>query len=145
MIIPNRVGIEERPDILDTKQRFGYWEVDTVLGKQGTVTIVSLVERKSKMYLIRKVPKKSTEDVCRTSGAILWHYRHHVHTITADNGKEFCTHESIAKKLKADVYFANPYASWERGSNENFNGLLRQYIPKGTDLRTVTDEEIAKV
>lgn len=145
VIIPNRIGIEERPEIVDTKQRFGDWEVDTVLGKQGTGAIVSLVERKSKMYLIRKVSKKSAEDVCRAVGAMLWRYRRHVHTITADNGTEFCAHESIAQKLKTDVYFANPYASWERGLNENFNGLLRQYIPKGTDLRTVTDEEIAKV
>ena len=145
VIIPNRVGIEERPEIVDTKQRFGDWEVDTVLGKQGTGAIVSLVERKSKMYLIRKVPKKSAEDVGRAVGAMLWCYRRHVHTITADNGTEFCAHESIAQKLKADVYFANPYASWERGLNENFNGLLRQYIPKGTDLRTVTDKEIAKI
>ncbi len=76
---------------------------------------------------------------------MLWHYRRHVHTITADNGTEFYDHESIAQKLKVDVYFANPYASWERGLNENFNGLLRQYIPKGTNLRAVTDEEIAKV
>lgn len=95
---------------MDTKQRFGDWEVDTVLGKQGTGAIVSLVERKSKMYLIRKVSKKSAEDVCRAVGAMLWRYRRHVHTITADNGTEFCAHESIAQKLKSDVYFANPYA-----------------------------------
>lgn len=145
VIIPNRIGIEERPKIVDTKQRFGDWEIDTVLGKQGTGAIVSLVERKSKMYLIRKVSSKNTEEVCRAAGAMLWRYRRHVHTITADNGTEFCAHENIALKLKAEVYFANPYASWERGLNENFNGLLRQYIPKGTDLRTVTDEEIAKV
>lgn len=145
VIIPNRIGIEKRPKIVDSKQRFGDWEVDTVLGKQGTGAIVSLVERKSKMYLIRKVPSKSTEDVCRAVVAMLWRYRRHVLTITADNGTEFCAHEHIAQKLKTDVYFANPYASWERGLNENFNGLLRQYIPKGTDLRTVTNEEIAKV
>lgn len=65
--------------------------------------------------------------------------------ITADNGTEFCAHEHIAPKLKTDVYFANPYASWERGLNENFNGLLRQYVPKGTDLRTVTNEEIVRI
>jgi len=114
VIIPNRIGIEERPEIVDTKQRFGDWEVDTVLGKQGTGAIVSLVERKSKMYLIRKVPKKSTEDVCRAVGAMLWRYRRHVHTITADNGTEFCAYESIAQKLKTNVYFANYYPSWVR-------------------------------
>lgn len=119
--------------------------MDTVLGKQGTGAIVSLVERKSKIYLIRKVPTKSAEDVCRAIGIMLWRYRRYIHTITAHNGKEFCAHESVTKKLKADIYFANPYASWERGLNQNFNGLLRQYIPKGTDLRTVSDKEIALI
>ncbi len=143
VIIPNRVGIECRPAIVDKKKRFGDWEADTVLGKNGTGAIVSLVERKSKLYLIRKVPAKSAEDVSRAMIAMLWRYRCHVRTITADNGSEFCDHEMVAEKLKTDIYFANPYSSWERGLNENFNGLLRQYIQKGTDLWTVTDKQIA--
>jgi len=104
---------------------------------------VSLVERKSKLYLIRKVPAKTAADVGRAMVGMLWRYRRHVRTITADNGAEFCAHELVADKLKTDIYFANPYSSWERGLNENFNGLLRQYIRKGTDLRTVTDKQIA--
>ena len=76
---------------------------------------------------------------------MLWKYRSHVRTITADNGSEFCDHELVAEKLKTDIYFANPYSSWERGLNENFNGLLRQYIRKGTDLRTVTDKQITEI
>lgn len=143
IIIPNRVGIERRPAIVGKKKRFGDWEVDTVLGKQGTGAIVSLVERKSKLYLIRKIPAKSAADVGRAMVDMLWRYRSYVHTITADNGSEFCEHEMVADKLKTEIYFANPYASWERGLNENFNGLLRQYIRKGTDLRTVTDKQIA--
>lgn len=143
VIIPNRVGIECRPAIVDEKERFGDWEVDTVLGKHGTGAIVSLVERKSKLYLIRKVPAKSAADVGRAMVGMLWRYRSHVHTITADNGGEFCGHEQVAEQLKTDIYFANPYSSWERGLNENFNGLLRQYIKKGTDLRTVTNEQVA--
>lgn len=145
VIIPNRVGIEHRPAIVNSKQRFGDWEADTVLGKQGTGAIVSLVERKSKLYLIRKVPAKSAADVARAMIEMLWKYRRHVRTITADNGSEFCDHERVAEKLKTNIYFANPYSSWERGLNENFNGLLRQYIRKGTDLRTVTDKQIADV
>jgi len=133
VIIPNRVGIECRPAIVNKKKRFGDWEADTVLGKNGTGAIVSLVERKSKLYLIRKVPAKTAADVGRAMVGMLWRYRGHVRTITADNGAEFC------------IYFANPYSSWERGLNENFNGLLRQYIRKGTDLRTVTDKQIADV
>ena len=145
MIIPNRVGIEHRPAIVNKKERFGDWEADTVLGKQGTGAIVSLVERKSKLYLIRKVPAKSAADVARAMVGMLWKYRSHVRSITADNGSEFCDHELVAEKLKTDIYFANPYSSWERGLNENFNGLLRQYIRKGTDLRTVTDKQIAEI
>ncbi|WP_110457634.1 IS30 family transposase [Shewanella algidipiscicola] len=145
VIIPNRVGIEHRPAIVNKKKRFGDWEADTVLGKQGTGAIVSLVERKSKLYLIRKVPAKSAADVARAMVGMLWKYRGCVRTITADNGSEFCDHEQVAEKLKTDVYFANPYSSWERGLNENFNGLLRQYIRKGTDLRTVTDRQISEI
>lgn len=141
----NRVGIECRPAIVNKKKRFGDWEADTVLGKNGTGAIVSLVERKSKLYLIRKVPAKTAADVGRAMVGMLWRYRGHVRTITADNGAEFCAHALVADKLKTDIYFANPYSSWERGLNENFNGLLRQYIRKGTDLRTVTDKQIADV
>ena len=144
VIIPNRIGIAHRPATVDKKKRFGDWEADTVLGKNGTGAIVSLVERKSKFYLIRKVPAKSAAEVSRAMISMLWRYRRHVHTITADNGTEFCGHELVAEKLKTDIYFANPYSSWERGLNENFNGLLRQYISKGTDLGTVTHEQIAQ-
>ncbi|WP_370215286.1 IS30 family transposase [Idiomarina sp.] len=145
VIIPSRIGIERRPAIVNKKKRFGDWEADTVLGKQGTGAIVSLVERKSKLYLIRKVPAKSAADVSKAMIGMLWRYRRHVRTITADNGSEFCDHELVAEKLKTDIYFANPYSSWERGLNENFNGLLRQYIRKGTDLRTVTAKQIKDV
>ncbi|MBD3587161.1 IS30 family transposase [Salinimonas sp. HHU 13199] len=145
VIIPNRIGIECRPAIVNKKKRFGDWEADTVLGKNGTGAIVSLVERKSKLYLIRKVPAKTAADVSRAMVSILWRYRGHVRTITADNGAELAAHELVADKLKTDIYFANPYSSWECGLNENFNGLLRQYIRKGTDLRTVTDKQIAAV
>ena len=111
IIIPNRVGIEHRPAIVNKKKRFGDWEADTVLGKQGTGAIVSLVERKSKLYLIRKVPAKSAADVARAIVGMLWKYRGHVRTITADNGSEFCDHELVAEKLKTNIYFANPYSS----------------------------------
>lgn len=145
VIIPNRVGIEHRPQVVEEYGRFGDWEADTVLGKQGTGAIVSLAERKSKLYLIRKVPAKSAKEVRRAMIGMLWRYRRHVHSITADNGTEFCEHEQIANRLNTDVYFANPYAAWERGLNENFNGLLRQYIPKGTDLRKVTDKQLREI
>lgn len=108
LIIPNRIGIEHRPKTVDTKQRPGDWEVDTVLGKQGTGAILSLAERKTKLYLIRKVKAKSADDVREAMIQMLWKYRRHVHTITADNGLEFCRHEHVAKALKTEVYFAIP-------------------------------------
>jgi IS30 family transposase len=136
------VSIDERPAIVDGRSRVGDWEIDTVLGKNGTGAIVTIAERKTRFYLAKKVSNKSAEEVTKATIAMLSPYKAFVHTITADNGKEFMNHADIGKALKADVYFAHPYSSWERGLNENFNGLLRQYIPKGTDLREVTDEEV---
>lgn len=141
--IKNAVSIDERPAIVDTRERFGDWEIDTVLGKHGTGAIVTILERKSRLYLAMKVDSKSAEDVTRATIALLMPYKEHVHTITADNGREFANHEEIAKVLDAKVYFAHPYSSWERGANENANGLLRQYVPKGTDLRLVNNELVA--
>ena len=106
---------------------------------------MSLVERKSKLYLVRKVSGKNAKDVAQAMTDMLRPYADSVKTITADNGTEFCGHETVAEALKIDIYFANPYASWERGLNENFNGLLRQYIRKGTDLNTVSDQELASI
>ena len=141
-VIPSPRSIDDRPMIVETRERFGDWEVDTVLGKHGTGALVTLAERKSRFYLVRRVNAKSATDVRDAMIDMLKPYAAHVHTITADNGSEFVEHETIAKALGADFYFAHPYSSWERGLNENFNGLLRQYIPKGTDLQTVTDEDV---
>ncbi|WP_154723811.1 IS30 family transposase [Vibrio cyclitrophicus] len=140
--IKNAVSIDERPQIVDSRARFGDWEIDTVLGKHGTGAIVTLLERKSRFYLVKKVPSKSADDVTKATIEMLLPYKEHVHTITADNGREFAGHEEIARELEAQVYFAHPYSSWERGANENANGLLRQYVKKGTDLRTVTEDDI---
>lgn len=143
--IPNAVSIDERPPIVDTRERLGDWEADTVLGKQGTGVLVTLAERKSRLYLVQRVDSKRSEVVTKAIIDMLKPYKDNVHTITFDNGGEFAEHEEIAKSLEADMYFAHPYSSWERGLNENFNGLLRQYIPKGTDLRLVSDERVEQV
>lgn len=140
--IKHAVSIDERPAIVDTKKRFGDWEIDTVLGKHGTGSIVTLLERKTRFYLIKKVNSKSAKDVTQATIELLKPFKDHVHTITADNGREFAYHAEIADALDAKVYFAHPYSSWERGANENSNGLLRQYVPKGVDLRCVTEEII---
>lgn len=141
--IKNAISIDERPSIVEDRERFGDWEIDTVLGKHGTGAMVTILERKTRFYLVKKVDSKSAADVTRATIELLEPYKDYVLTITADNGREFAGHESIAKALDAKVYFAHPYSSWERGANENANGLLRQYIKKGTDLRTVTDADIA--
>jgi IS30 family transposase len=135
-------SIDDRPEIVDTRSRLGEWEVDTVLGEQGSGALVTLAERKSKLFLVRKVPDKTAESVTKAVINMLKPYQRHVLTITADNGTEFAHHKRIEKALSAKVYFAHPYSAWERGLNENFNGLLRQYIPKGTDLRQVSHHQV---
>ncbi len=143
--IPNRQSIEARPAIVDACSRIGDWEADTVIGKNHKQAIVSLVERKSGLTLIRKVERRTADAVSCAMTQLLKPYRRRVHTITSDNGKEFAQHEQVARKLKADFYFAHPYSSWERGSNENTNGLIRQYFPKGMDFTAITQQEINHV
>ena len=140
--LPNRRSIEERPEIVDQRQRFGDWEVDTILGKGRRQAIVTLTERKSRFALLRKVERRKAELVCDAMIDLLQPVSDCSHTITADNGKEFAEHKRIAHQLEIDFFFAHPYAAWERGSNENMNGLIRQYFPKGCDFTTITDEEI---
>lgn len=142
--IPDAVSIELRPTIVDERGRLGDWEADLVLGKQGTGAIVTLAERKSRIYLTKKVFSKDAVEVSNAIISLLSDYRDVCHTITFDNGLEFSEHKAIAKALEADVYFAHPYASYERGLNENTNGLLRQFIRKGTDLRTVSEEDLQR-
>ena len=140
--IKNRVSIDERPAIVDTRQRLGDWEVDTIIGKGHRHAIVSLTERKSRLAMLRKVERKTAQDVADAVIELMKSLPVRAHTITADNGQEFADHERIAKELKTDIYFAHPYSSWERGSNENMNGLVRQYFPKKCSFYTITETEI---
>ena len=143
--IPNRVSIEERPAVVDAKGRFGDWEADTIIGANHQAAIVSFVERKSKLVRLRKVERTSADEVAQASIALLSPLPGRVHTITSDNGREFARHEEIAQALSASFYFARPYASWERGLNENTNGLVRQYFPKRHDFTTITETEVERV
>lgn len=140
--IPDRVGIELRPAIVDARCRIGDWEADTIIGKNHCQAIVSLTERKSTFTLLKKVPQKTAELVEDATVKLLGPIKKAVHTITSDNGTEFAAHKAIAAALKAAFYFAHPYHAWERGTNENANGLVRQYFPKGHDFKTITDEQI---
>ncbi len=143
--LPNRVSIEQRPAIVDTRMRLGDWEVDTIIGKGHRKAIMTLTERKSRLALLRKVERKTAQAVGDAVIDLLKPLADRTHTITSDNGREFAHHERIAESLEKNIYFAYPYASWERGSNENMNGPVRQYFPKKRGFITITDEEIEMV
>ncbi|MFR9575530.1 MAG: IS30 family transposase [Rikenellaceae bacterium] len=140
--IPNRVDIDERPEVVDKKQRFGDLEIDTIIGKNHKGTILTINDRVTGRVWIRKLQGKEATPVAKITALALRKVKKLIHTITADNGKEFAKHEEIAQKLEINFYFCKPYHSWERGANENTNGLIRQYIPKGTDFSEVTAKQI---
>jgi len=143
--ICNRISIEQRPAIVDEKTRIGDWEADTVIDKGHKGVLVTLSERVSKLNLIAHVPSKHAEGVTQAIIRMLEPYRDELHIITFDNGKEFAYHEKIAKALDVDTYFARPYHSWERGLNENHNGLIRQYLPKDKPLDKVTTKQVIDI
>ena len=144
-IIKGRIGIENRPQIVNDKSRFGDFEIDTVIGKNHKGAIMTVNDRCTHIVLIRRLEGKEAAPLAKAAIEALSPYKTMLHTITADNGKEFAKHEEIARNLGIQFYFARPYHSWERGANENTNGLIRQYIPKGTDFSTLTDEQVAEV
>lgn len=143
--IIGRVGIEERPAVVEERSRFGDWEADTIVGLGHQTALVTLVERKSRYTVIAQVPSLKAEGVKNAIIQRLSLLQGQVFTITFDNGKEFAQHGAIAQALQAKTYFARPYHSWERGLNENTNGLIRQYFPKKTDFAKITPEEVAHV
>jgi len=143
--IKNRVSIEKRPEIVDLRSRVGDWEADTVIGKQGHSVLVTLVERKTRFTVAMKAANKTAQAVTDAICENLKPYQDRVLTLTYDNGREFAYHEEIARELTAEGFFAHPYHSWERGLNENTNGLIRQYIPKRKDIDDLSDEEVTKI
>lgn len=143
--IPNRVDIDLRPKIVEARKRFGDLEIDTIVGKNHKGALVTSNDRVSGMVKIKKVNSKTASEVRQAAEEILQDWKPYIHTITADNGKEFAEHEQISESLNIDFYFAKPYHSWQRGSNENLNGLIRQYFPKRTDFSTISDEQVKQV
>lgn len=141
-LIPNRIDIDQRPEIVDQKQRFGDLEIDTIIGKNHKGAILTINDRVTSKVWIRKLTGKEAAPLVEKTTDALGYIKHLIHTITADNGKKFAKHEEIAQKLDINFFFGKPYHSWERGANENTNGLIRQYIPKGTDFSEITDENI---
>lgn len=141
--IPNRIDISERPRIVEEKSRIGDLEVDTIIGGNNEGVIFSLVDRYSKFLMLELLEGKHAKGIVaafekRVKGLP-------VHTITFDNGKEFALHQQISTMLDASCYFATPYHSWERGLNEHTNGLVRQYLPKKTNLREVSKKELSDI
>lgn len=143
--IPDRTSIDKRPAIVDNKERIGDWEIDTIIGKNHKGALVTAVERKTKFTCIGHVSTREADLVANTLIRMLSPYKAFVHTITSDNGKEFTKHQKIAEILETEFYFAHPYCSWERGLNENTNGLIRQYFPKKSSLVDVNKEQIVVV
>jgi transposase, IS30 family len=144
--IPNRVDIDKRPAIVESRKRIGDWEGDTIIGThtKGAV-IASMVERKSRYTVLAKSKNKTTTAVIESINRRMLPIADLVYTITLDNGKEFSLHETMAAVLDADVYFAKPYHSWERGLNENTNGLVRQYYPKKSSFDKITGHDLQRV
>jgi IS30 family transposase len=133
--IRNKVSIELRPAIVDAHERYGDWEIDTIIGENQKGAILTMTERRTGFLLMEKMEfGKQAEALAKAAIRMLFAYKNTVHTITSDNGSEFAQHELIAKKLNADFYFAHPYSSWERGLNEYTNKLIRQYIIKGSNF-----------
>jgi len=138
--IRNRRSIDERPAVVDERSRIGDWEADLIVGKNGQGVALTLTERNSRFTLLRTFDSKHAVPITQAIIELLkWDTR--LKTITFDNGKEFAGHEEVAFALDADCYFAHPYSSWERGTNENTNGLIRQYLPKNRNLKNVSMEE----
>ncbi|MGM0121181.1 IS30 family transposase [Enterococcus sp. AZ152] len=134
-------SIHEREKVVLERQRIGDWEVDTIVGSKGTKPVIlTLVDRKSRFLLAKWCKNRKAITISRSIIYLL--KEQSLCTITADNGKEFSDFEMVEKQLNTSVYFADPYCSWQRGTNENTNGLLREFLPKGIDLGTITDRQL---
>lgn len=143
--IRGRIGIKYRPAAVEKRDRIGHWEADTVHGRRRQGGVVTFVERYSRLTRLAKLPRINSTTVRAGARRCLGPIADRVETVTADNGREFAAHRELAVDLDADFYFADPYCSWQRGTNENTNGLIRQYLPKKRDLRNLTGPEIKKI
>ena len=140
--LKNRVSIDHRPRIVEERSRIGDWEVDTVIGRRGGAVLVTATERKTRFSVLALAPNKRAESVKKALVESLIPCQDQVHTLTCDNGKEFALHQEFASTLQADCFFAHPYQAWQRGLNENTNGLIRQYLPKGASFDTLDTQHL---
>ena len=141
--VEDKKSIEERPAIVSQKTEFGHWEIDLIVGAGNKGAILTLVEMTTKMLFMRKLKEgKKAKSLADELIDMTLPYKNYIKTITADNGNEFSDFKRVEKKLDLQFFFAHPYSSWERGLSEHTNGLVRQYIPKNTDFKDITDKEI---
>lgn len=141
--IPNRIDISLRPKEIETRVEFGHWEGDSLIYNRHRQSLATYTERKTRFIVAKKVKDRTAQERVRVTNCYFRQLpRAARKTMTYDNGLEFSAHEEISSMLGIDIYFARPYASWQRGSNENSNGLIRWYLPKDTDLDSLTDEEL---
>ncbi|MCH5311670.1 MAG: IS30 family transposase, partial [Prevotella sp.] len=143
--IPVRVSIHQRPAEADGK-RFGDFEMDTIVGNNNQGAILTVVERSTNMLFMKKLRfGKQAEELAKEAIRLLEPYKGYIKTITTDNGCEFCAHQAIARGLDTNVYFTDPYSSWQKGAVENANELARQYIPKSSNIKQLTDMDIENI
>ncbi len=143
--IRGQVSIAERPSVVDRRERFGDFEIDTVIGKNHKGALLTINDRKTGLAIIRKLQSRNALELANATIEALIPYKGMLHTITSDNGKEFAHHQLIAQALNVGFYFARPYHSWERGANENLNRLIRQYFPKKMDFGGITMQDVESV
>ena len=143
--IPGRIEISKRPKIVEKKERLGDWELDTIIGRDSSGVIVSMVERRSKLTKLEKISRKTADQVKSALIKRLAPIQEFVITLTSDNGKEFAFHQQVSQSLKTDFYFATPYHSWERGLNEHTNGLVRQYFPKSKRFDEISIDNLKEI
>jgi transposase, IS30 family len=145
-LIPNRTGIEERPEKANKREEFGHFEADTIVSRESLAALLVIIDRMTRKVKIKKLVRKTAE---LTSSSIIFALQMYniiqLLTITYDNGSEFCWHDKVNEALKTQSFFCNPYSSWEKGTVENINGLIRRFFPKKTDFDKITDEEIQQV
>jgi len=143
--IIGRVDITQRPKIVDKKERFGDLEIDLIIGANHKGALLTINDRATGMLKMRYLESKESEVIEKNTVELLEEWIPFIHTITSDNGKEFANHKEISEELNIDFFFAKPYHSWERGANENLNGLVRQYFPKKTNFGLIQNEQVKKV
>lgn len=144
-VLPGKRHISQRPEEANTRASFGHWEGDTVMGADQRHCILTLVERQCGYVLIRKLRQRTKEQACSAALQVLSEHRGKFKTITFDNGTEFHDYKVLERFHPVQCYFATPYHSWERGSNENMNGLIRQYLPKGSCMRRITQTDCDRI